>query len=271
MKHPDVNLILLGHGAADSIDPLLKHTEMLAARNLTNRIQFGYWRQEPYIQEILQQVQETHVVLVPFFSSEGYLVDHQIPKALGFLENNILSRIKHNRGQILYYSRPVGTHPKVIDLLMNPHLPDEMRPKLEETTLILVAHGTKKDPKSSLAIRNHAEIIQSKHCFLQVLVGFIEEEPSIDDCLRATKSPNLWVIPFFMNNGPHVMTDIPISLGFSLTHDEKLQLTRCSVIYRTIQGRKICLFPALGNFSEMSNIIWDRALEICPALSLSIL
>src|SRR5690242_20932708 len=80
-------LVLIGHGAtvnADSGTPVFQHAAEIRRRGLFAQVREGFWKQEPFVMQVVPTLTQSTVFLVPLFISEGYFSENVIPQALGF-------------------------------------------------------------------------------------------------------------------------------------------------------------------------------------------
>src|SRR5580765_5337750 len=83
----DAALVVLGHGStknAESSAPVYQHAAELRRRNLFAEVREAFWKQEPQVKNVLADIAEPRVFIVPLFISEGYFSSDVIPHALGF-------------------------------------------------------------------------------------------------------------------------------------------------------------------------------------------
>ena len=70
----DAALVLLGHGSTkndDSSAPVYQHAAELRRRNLFAEVREAFWKQEPQIKNVLADISEPEIFIVPLFISEG--------------------------------------------------------------------------------------------------------------------------------------------------------------------------------------------------------
>lgn len=95
-------------------------------------------------------------------------------------------------------------------------------------SLVIVAHGSLKNPESSTPCHEHAETIGRLGLFDRVLVGFWKEEPSLSRVLHAVGSDDeVCVVPFFMAEGYFSRVVIPRELAAA---EYPGQVTLCQVV-----------------------------------------
>jgi sirohydrochlorin cobaltochelatase len=86
------------HGLVDRLREVGRYRQVLPA----------FLDQPPRVDELLDVFKDPHVILVPFFMSEGWHVGTTIPEALS------LSGGRTRRGSMsVWYARAVGTHPSI--------------------------------------------------------------------------------------------------------------------------------------------------------------
>jgi sirohydrochlorin cobaltochelatase len=156
--------------------------------------------QEPSIRE---------VYVVPNFISEGYFTQTVIPRELE-LSGRVTERID---GQVWRYCEPVGNHPSMTELLLRQAR--EVAPDVaaNETSLLIVGHGTSLNDNSAVAAKREVDAIRARNEYAAVLNVYMEEAPLVSDWATLTTTPNVVVVPFFISDGLHSYEDIPVLLG----------------------------------------------------------
>ncbi len=213
VSKPDSALLILGHGSTenpDSSQPCWDHAETIASSGQFGSVHCAFWKEEPSFRQIWPMIEEREVYLVPNFISEGYFTREVLPRELE------LTGPTTRRGDlVLHYCDPVGIHPAMTGLLTKralEMLDGSARP--EETSLIVVGHGTGLNEKSTEAIQTQVEAIRAGETpFARVLDAYMEEAPYVADWRMLTDTPNVVVVPFFIADGLHSYQDIPVLLG----------------------------------------------------------
>src|SRR5438132_2484774 len=239
-------LLIVAHGSTvnpDSSAPTLAHAAEIRRRKIFAEVGCAFWKEEPSLRDAIflfdpELIREVYVV--PNFISEGYFTQTVVPREL-----DLNGRItKRPNGQIWKYCEPVGSDPRMTDLLLQrareiaPGVPEA------ETSLLIVAHGTDLNENSAVAAKREAEKIRALGKYAEVLNVYMEEPPLVSDWRALTKTPNVVVVPFFISDGLHCYEDIPrligIANGRSTTTSRagRAEIFRCNP-YR-INGR--CLF-----------------------------
>src|SRR5213592_144556 len=119
----DAALVIVGHGStlnAESSAPVRQHADELRRRKIFAQVQEAFWKQEPYIWQVLRGIFAPRVFIAPLFISEGYFTEEVIPREMGFCKvgQASFSRVQKRGGQTLYYCGPVGTHQSMTDVIM---------------------------------------------------------------------------------------------------------------------------------------------------------
>jgi sirohydrochlorin cobaltochelatase len=217
----DNGLLIVGHGSTvnpDSSAPTLAHAAEIRRRNIFGDVQCAFWKEEPSLRDAIFLFDPDtikNVYVVPNFISEGYFTQTVIPRELE-LNGRITKRAN---GQTWNYGEPVGNHPLMTELLVQrareiaPDVPEN------ETSLLIVAHGTDLNENSAVAAKREAERIRRLGRYANVLNVYMEEFPLVSDWRVLTNTPNVVVVPFFISDGLHSYQDIPVMLGIA---DEKV-------------------------------------------------
>src|SRR5437879_12676485 len=91
----------------------------------------------------------------------------------------------------------------------------EIAPDVPEnqTSLLIVAHGTDLNENSAVAAKREGERIRRLGRYANVLNVYMEEFPLVADWRVLTNTPNVVVAPFFMSDALPRSVDIPAILG----------------------------------------------------------
>src|SRR5438067_1652631 len=214
-------LLIVGHGSTvnpDSSAPTLAHAAEIRRRNIFADVQCAFWKEEPSLRDALSLFNpETikNVYVVPNFISEGYFTQTVIPRELE-LNGRVTRRAD---GQVWNYCEPVGNHPMMTELLLA--RAREVAPDIlpNESSLIIVGHGTQLNDNSAVAAKREAEKIRATGQYARVLNAYMEEPPLVADWAKLTETPNVVVVPFFISDGLHSYDDIPALLGIAAKRD----------------------------------------------------
>jgi sirohydrochlorin cobaltochelatase len=274
----DAALVLAGHGStlnADSAAPTWQHADELRRRGLFAQVQECFWKQEPYLAQVMRGIFAARVFVVPLFISDGYFTEEVLPRELGFCRpgETDFPRAQRRGGQTFFYGQPVGTHPRMTEVLLArareivAEFPFPRAPRPEETTLFIAGHGTGNNENSRKAIEQQMELIRARHIFAQVHAVFMEEEPRIGDCYKLAQTRNLVVAPFFISDGLHSYEDIPVMLGApKAVVRERMKLGRPTWRNPTEhEGKRVWYAASVGREPLMADVILERVREAAGA------
>ncbi len=214
---PQAALLLAGHGLAarpEGALPTLRHAETLRARGLFADVRAGFLRQEPELAATLAELTQPRVYVVPMLASRGYIADTVMAGRL-----NLSGPVTRRRGtggeQELCFCDPIGLHPRIPALLVERIAALCRRHGLAPATteVILVGHGTPRQPNSSDRAREVAAMIAASGIASRVQAMFLDEEPRIEHWKAQTRAENVVVAPFLIANWYHGSEDLPGRLG----------------------------------------------------------
>ena len=240
-----VTLLLLGHGSSkhpDSSRSVREHAEILSQTDCFAEVRCAFLKEEPLIENALDEVGEEQVIIVPDFLAEGYFTRQVVPAKLG----------DKLRSANICCTPPVGTHPMMAEIIN-----DMAREVLgdwtvEQTSLLVVGHGSGKNPCSKQSLLGHLQEVRNNTDFAQVADLWLEELPLVSSWKEVATQRHIIVIPYLLNDGQHGGWDIPAELGLSLdqqihgqTHD--------------VESHQIRLTPALGTSPRFAEVISQLA------------
>jgi sirohydrochlorin cobaltochelatase len=215
VRSDDSGLLIVAHGSTanpDSSAPTVAHSVEIRRRNIFAQVECAFWREEPSLRDALflfdpESIRE--VFVVPNFISEGYFTQTVVPREL-----ELSGRMtKRSNGQIWRYSEPVGNHPLMTELLLKRARDVAPDAAPDETSLLIVAHGTDLNENSAVAAKREAEKIRALGKYAAVLNVYMEEPPLVSNWRKLTETQNVVVVPFFISDGLHSYEDIPRLLG----------------------------------------------------------
>jgi sirohydrochlorin cobaltochelatase len=257
--------LIVAHGSTvnpDSSAPTLGHAAEIRRRKIFADVECAFWKEEPSLRDAIflfnpESVREVYVV--PNFISEGYFTQTVVPRELEL--NGAIT--KRSNGQIWKYCEPVGNHPMMTELLLKRAREVASDADPDDTSLLIVAHGTDLNENSAVAAKREAEKIRALGKYGAVLNVYMEEPPLVADWRKLTQTPNLVVVPFFISDGLHSYEDIPALLGISSgTSAITSGAARGEVFRRNpykIDGRNLYYAPSIGTDPGVANIILEQA------------
>jgi sirohydrochlorin cobaltochelatase len=281
---PEAALLIVGHGSTvnpDSSAPSLAHAAAIRGRGIFGEVGSCFWKEEPSFRDaacgLLFDPAVREVYVVPNFISEGYFTQTVIPRELCLDRdaNGSVAPVTVRAdlgGQRWKYCEPVGNHALTTDLLLQrareaaPGVPEN------ETSLLIVGHGTSLNDNSAVAAKRQVEAIRAMGRYAAVFNAYMEEPPLVSDWVAMTDTPNVIVVPFFIADGLHSYQDIPVLLGIE-TEPTAAASTRArqgevfSQNPRHLHGRALYYASAIGTEPRFADVIVGQALAFDEAIN----
>lgn len=113
-------LIIIGHGTernSNSAEVIYRVSREADEAGVFGHVRTGFLDQEPDVGDVLAEMEERHVVLVPFFVAEGWHTQETIPDDLG-LNRPAVSPVTETDGRTVFYAAPVGTFPEIAQIVL---------------------------------------------------------------------------------------------------------------------------------------------------------
>jgi sirohydrochlorin cobaltochelatase len=273
-RRTSAGLLIVAHGSTvnpNSSAPTLAHAAEIRRRQIFGNVQCAFWKEEPSLRDALflfepEAIREVYVV--PNFISEGYFTQTVVPRELEL--NGPVT--KRSDGQTWNYCEPVGNHPLMTELLLNQARNVAPGAHPDETSLLIVAHGTDLNENSAVAAKREADNIRAHGQYAAVLNVYMEEPPLVSDWRKLTETPNVVVVPFFISDGLHSYEDIPRLLGIvagessgpepgrSRSLAKKAMDIFCANPYH-LDGRQLFYAPSIGTEPGFADIIVHQATQ----------
>ncbi|HEX8259406.1 MAG TPA: CbiX/SirB N-terminal domain-containing protein [Rubrobacteraceae bacterium] len=243
-------LVIVGHGShlnEDSSLPVYEHAARIRERfgDEYDEVVECFWKEEPAMRHVFDIVEAEDVSVVPAFISEGYFTQQVIPRELG-----LEGPVTHKGGKTIRYAGPLGTFEGMVDVILEraadllggKELPPGRR------ALVLLGHGTDLNKSSGGVIYLNARRIRERGLYDLVEVGFLDQDPQIDEVVENVEAENVVLIPVFIAEGWHTRETIPEDLGLTG------EVTR--------RGEKTIYYGApVGTHPSMAPLIAARARE----------
>ena len=205
MRKRDVAVVLAAHGSSKDVrvnQPMFELAERIHQYGQFGSVTPAFLDGQPSVKWILDEIRQDHVVVVPFMTSRGYYTDVIFPKHLNSTRQNVT------------FTPPIGVHEQLANLVAQDLAATiEQTPVAEDSLVIVVGHGTRRNKKSCLTTINLAKALKSKRPGLPIKFAFIDQRPYIDHVFANSTSPNIMVVPFLMGVGPHATVDVPEAFG----------------------------------------------------------
>ena len=256
-KRPGTALVIVGHGSTtnpDSSEPNHLLADSIRSKGIFDEVLCCFWKEEPSMREILHSVSSQSVYIVPNFISEGYFTGTVIPRELC-----LNGPITHRGGMTLRYCEPVGNHASMTGVLLKRARETAPGVPPEESSLLIVGHGTNLNDNSAKAAKTQVSLISELGLYAEVLPAYMEEPPLVSDWATMTSQSNVVVIPFFISDGLHSYQDIPVLLGI---RSEIGPAASQSQVFKSnphhLHGKKLFYGSAIGTDSMMEQVILDQ-------------
>lgn len=252
--YDDVTLILGAHGseaAPDSNAPVEDLAKQISARGLFATVTPAFLMGQPNMSNVLDHVSTKKVVVVPLMTSSGYYLNSVIPKRLA--EN------KNAADKDWFITSVAGMHPRIADLMV-----DRIKLRLsqneigaEQTTIVLIGHGTRRNKSSALSTFALFEHIKQAVPDARNRVAFLDQDPVAPLVAASVVEGHTLVMPFLVSRGPHTTVDVPEAFG--LTSGPEVQFPIITESAGRSGVRKTIVEQPLAYYPEMADICVELA------------
>ncbi len=248
-------LILAAHGSLlnDQSDvPAFQHADTVRRTGIFDEVREAFWKEEPTFRNVLRGLKSDTVFVVPLFISEGYFVDQVLPREL-----RITGPDAPDVKKFVHLTEPIGTHPSLGDVIV--HRAEEAcdEKALADRSLVLIGHGTKRNPKSKRSILNHADRLRHRNRFRDVSTVFLEESPTVDQTVNVAATDHVIAVPMFISDGFHTDGEIPEEIGVIENASETVE--RGTAV--SIEGKQVRYTAAVGTDPLVASVVLERAKE----------
>jgi uroporphyrin-III C-methyltransferase len=256
-------LVLAAHGSRrhpEANAQVRRLAQEIRERRLFDEVAVAFHQGEPGFDSVLDEMEADQVTVVPLLTSAGHYAETVLPQALE--RNRRFAQLR------LRQTPPVGTHPGVASLVAR-RLTDlfrEQQLSRSSVRVIVAGHGTKRHGESRDATLALAETLRRRRVAGEVVAGFIDDEPSLEEVTsrqtsvasRLLSGSAIVVVPFLLGGGAHVLEDIPNRLT---TGDRRLVTGHSRLA--TGDWRLLIDHP-LGDYPGLADIIVDLARRHAP-------
>lgn len=130
----------------------------------------------------------------------------------------------------------------------------------QDTTLVLIGHGSTVSDKSAAPVFHHANRIRKRRLFADVRACFWRQKPDLASSLSSLANKQVIFIPFFIADGYFTEEAIPMALGFRRDKTHSL--------VRTLKKGAQCWYysSALGHHPMMYRALLAKALGILKSI-----
>jgi sirohydrochlorin ferrochelatase len=201
---PSTGLLLAAHGERRpdaGNNGAFRLARALAARGLVAEVVVGFISGTPGIREALETLTSSRILVYPLFASSGYFTRDRLVQ--------LLDEAKGDDRRIDMLP-PLGLDPGLPDLLCDQaaRCARDHGFAPEDCTVVLLAHGSKRNPASRQATEQVALAIEKRAACRKVVVAFLEERPSLEETVASIRGPAV-VVGLFSGEGLHGAKDAP--------------------------------------------------------------
>lgn len=217
-----------GSGTCAAHDRLLALRRKSGASEAVAATLFG----APRIEEVVLTLRASPIIVVPLFMTKGVTY-----RAL----QDRLSGLSCSDRIVL--SPELGSHPELAGRLAV-HAGRELQKlgwRPQDTGLLLVGHGSRRNPASHRSTARLAAEIDRLELFADTSAAFLEEQPTIHEAVRANPMAQVLAIGCFAEAGRHAIRDVPRSLRQS--------------------GRSTAYSGPIGTCDWIEPLVLDQAME----------
>lgn len=252
--HRHAALLLIGHGSArnpHSKEPTLRLAEDMARRGLFAEVAACFLKEAPRADAALAGLAAREVFVVPNLAGEGHIARREIPALMG-----LSGRRTERDGRVIHYARPVGSHPRIPDLVGGraARLMAEAGLAPAEVSLLLVGHGSSRPGGASATAESVAETLRASGRFGEVTVAYLEQPPFVTGWQTLVSRPAVIVLPLLIAEGLHASEDLPPLFGLPPGGGGPA----------AVAGRRVWLCRGIGADPEIAELILERVAECGP-------
>ncbi len=181
----------------------------MRARGLFAEVRAAALNGAPDPEVALAGLDSARVYLAPLFLCAGHSLRVVLPRALG-LDGPVTQR----GGQRFVLCPPLGLMPGLTRLILARAAEAARAQGLdpEAATLLLVGHGSLRNPASRRAAEWHAAGARAAAVFGAVVIALLDEPPFLDEALRRLTRPTI-AIGLFADNNRHAGQDLPDAIA----------------------------------------------------------
>jgi sirohydrochlorin ferrochelatase len=141
------------------------------------------------------------IVVYPLFLADGYFTRVALPRLVEQAKQRDATRT-------ISILQPLGLEPALADVIADEAAAAaHSRANLPaETSIVLLAHGSKKDQASRMATERLADRLRQRQCFYDARIALLEEAPSLADAIEGMSGPII-VVGLFAGEGMHGVDD----------------------------------------------------------------
>lgn len=205
-------LVLVGHGSRynGGANPgLMAQAAALRARRLFAEVHAAALIGAPDPEAALAGLDSARVYLAPLLLCAGHSLRVDLPRILG-----LGGPVTQRGGQCFVLCPPLGLMPGLTRLILDRAAEAARAQGLdpEAAALLLVGHGSPRNPASRRAAEWHAAGARAAAVFGEVVVALLDEPPFLETVLRRLARPTI-AVGLFADNNRHAGQDLPDAIA----------------------------------------------------------
>ena len=217
-----VGLLIAAHGERRpdaTNDGVKRIAQAVSARRLVAEVGVGFINGTPGIGEAFAALTAPRVMVYPLFASSGYFTRDRLVQLLD---------AANAEGRDVEVLPPLGLDPGLPDLVLDRATTVARASGFvpEGSTVILLAHGSRRNRASREATEQVARAIEGRAGFRGVGIALLEERPFMDEAMALVQGPAV-VVGMFSGEGMHGARDAPRLIA---------ELNRNDVVYAGVIG-----------------------------------
>ena len=217
-----VALLIAAHGERSpdaANDGVKRIARAVSTRGLVSEVAVGFINGVPTIGEAFAALAAPRVIVYPLFASNGYFTRDRLVRLL---------EQANDEGRNVEVLPPLGLDPRFPDLVLDRAaiVAREQRFALDASTLILLAHGSRRNSASREVTEQVARAIERRAVFRSVGIALLEERPFLDEAMALVQGPAV-VVGMFSGEGMHGASDAPRLIA---------ELNRNDIVYAGVVG-----------------------------------
>jgi sirohydrochlorin ferrochelatase len=199
-----VALLIAAHGERSpgaTNESVKRIAQAVSARGFVSEVAAGFINGTPTIGGAFAALTAPRVMVYPLFASSGYFTRDRLVQLLD--EAN-------EEGRNVEVLPPLGLDPGLPDLVLDraTAVARERGFAPEASTVILLAHGSRRNSASREATEQMARAIEGRAAFRGVGIAFLEERPFLNEAAALVQGPAI-VVGMFSGEGMHGARDAP--------------------------------------------------------------
>ena len=232
-----VALLIAAHGERSegaTNDGVKRIAQAVSARRLVAEVGVGFINGVPTIGEAFAALTAPRVIVYPLFASSGYFTRDRLVQLLDEANGG---------GRNVEVLPPLGLDPGLPDLVLDraTRIARANGFAPEASTVILLAHGSRRNSASREATEQVARAIEGLAGLRGVGIALLEERPFMDEAMALVQGPAV-VVGMFSGEGMHGARDAPRLIA---------ELNRNDTVYAGV----------IGNVAGIENLVMKAVEE----------